>query len=150
LISLKGKEGLFENSPFDERTRQIVTRTKTPLGILIDHDFDKLDHIFVPIIKSEDVVLIDYVQKIIFNNNSIISFLDTNGFIKNNFVMQSAIATLTQKFPNNIVVVTESNLDHTFFKEQDLTLISLESWKVSIDSDTTWVDELSSVLIMKS
>jgi hypothetical protein len=32
------------------------------------------------------------------------------------------------KVPNNIVVVTESNLDHTFFKEQDLTLISLESW----------------------
>ena len=150
IDKFKGKEGLFENSPFDERTRQIVTRTKTPLGILIDHDFDKLDHIFVPIIKSEDVVLIDYVQKMIFNNNSIISFLDTNGFIKNNFVMQSAIATLTQKFPNNIVVVTESNLDHAFFKEQDLTLISLESWKVSIDSDTTWVDELSSVLIMKS
>jgi hypothetical protein len=40
----------------------IVTRTKTPQK-LIDHDFDKLDHIFVPIIKSED--LIDYVQKII-------------------------------------------------------------------------------------
>jgi hypothetical protein len=39
--------------------------------------------------------------------------------------MQSAIATLTQKFP---CLVTESNLDHTFF-EQDLTLISLESWK---------------------
>ena len=150
IDKFKGKEGLFENSPFDERTRQIVTRTKTPLGILIDHDFDKLDHIFVPIIKSEDVVLIDYVQKMIFNNNSIISFLDTNGFIKNNFVMQSAIATLTQKFPNNIVVVTESNLDQAFFKEQDLTLISLVSWKVSIDSDTTWVDELSSVLIMKS
>jgi hypothetical protein len=32
-----GKEGLFENSPFDERTRQIVAKTKKmPLGILID------------------------------------------------------------------------------------------------------------------
>src|SRR5690606_18998242 len=28
-----GKEGLFENSPFDERTRQIIARTKMPLGI---------------------------------------------------------------------------------------------------------------------
>lgn len=150
IDKFKGKEGLFENSPFDERTRQIVTRTKTPLGILIDHDFEALDSIFVPIIKSEDVVLIDYVQKLIFNNNSKISFLDTNGFIKNNFVMQSAVATLLQKFPNNITVVNENELNHTFFKEQDLALISLESWKHIIDTNTTWLDELSSVLIMKS
>jgi Kef-type K+ transport system membrane component KefB len=150
IDKFKGKEGLFENSPFDERTRQIVTRTKTPLGILIDHDFEALDSIFVPIIKSEDVVLIDYVQKLIFNNNSKISFLDTNGFIKNNFVMQSAVTTLMQKFPSSITVVTENDLNTTFFEEQDLTLISLESWKLVIDTDTTWLDEVSSVLIMKS
>jgi Kef-type K+ transport system membrane component KefB len=150
IDKFKGKEGLFENSPFDERTRQIVTRTKTPLGILIDHDFEALDSIFVPIIKSEDVVLIDYVQKLIFNNNSKISFLDTNGFIKNNFVMQSAVTTLMQKFPSSITVVTENDLNNTFFEEQDLTLISLESWKLVIDTDTTWLDEVSSVLIMKS
>ena len=150
IDKFKGKEGLFENSPFDERTRQIVTRTKTPLGILIDHDFEKLDSIFVPIIKSEDVVLIDYVQKLIFNNNSKINFLDTNGFIKNNFVMQSAVATLLQKFPNNISVVTEENLNHEFFQEQDLTLIGLESWKFVIDTGAKWLDEVASVLIMKS
>ena len=150
IDKFKGKEGLFENSPFDERTRQIVTRTKTPLGILIDQDFEKLDTIFVPIIKSDDVVLIDYVQKMIFNNNSKINFLDTNGFIKNNFVMQSAVATLLQKFPANITVVTEGDLNNAFFQEQDLTLISLESWKSVIDNNVSWLDEVSSVLIMKS
>ena len=150
IDKFKGKEGLFENSPFDERTRQIVTRTKTPLGILIDNDFEKVDTVFVPIIKSEDVVLIDYVQKMIFNTNSKINFLDTNGYIKNNFVMQSAVTTLLQKFPNNITVVTEADLNHDFFQSQDLTLISLESWKFVIDSGTFWLDEVSSVLIMKS
>lgn len=150
IDKFKGKEGLFENSPFDERTRQIVTRTKTPLGILIDNDFEKVDTVFVPIIKSEDVVLIDYVQKMIFNTNSKINFLDTNGYIKNNFVMQSAVTTLLQKFPNNITVVTEADLNHDFFQNQDLTLISLESWKFVIDSGTFWLDEVSSVLIMKS
>ena len=33
-----GKEGLFENSPFDERTRQIISKTKMPLGILVDKE----------------------------------------------------------------------------------------------------------------
>jgi hypothetical protein len=31
-----GKEGLFENSPFDERTRQIVAKTKNAT-----RDFDR-------------------------------------------------------------------------------------------------------------
>ncbi|HMI07812.1 MAG TPA: cation:proton antiporter, partial [Flavobacterium sp.] len=30
-----GKEGLFENSPFDERTRQIIAKSKMPVGILV-------------------------------------------------------------------------------------------------------------------
>jgi hypothetical protein len=53
---------------------------------------------FVPIIKS-GCSFDDYVQKLIFNNNSKISFLDTNGFIKNNFVMQSARDHFNAKVP---------------------------------------------------
>jgi hypothetical protein len=62
-------------------------------------------------------------------------------------VMQSAVTTLMQKFPSSITVVTENDLN-TLFEEQDLTLISLK--KLVIDTDTTWLDEVSSVLIMKS
>ena len=37
-----GKEGLFENSPFDERTRQIIARTQMPLGIFMDKNLQKV------------------------------------------------------------------------------------------------------------
>ena len=106
IDKFKGKEGLFENSPFDERTRQIVAKTKTPLGILIDNDFEQMDHVFVPILKSDDAVLMDYVQKMIYNNNSKIHLVDSNGFVKNNFVIQSTVVTLLQKYPNNISVIS--------------------------------------------
>ncbi len=97
-----GKEGLFENSPFDERTRQIVTKTKMPLGILIDKEFQDIDQVFVPIFRSEDSFLIDYAQKLINNNNSKITILDVNNHVKNNFVLESAVDSLEQKHPNNL------------------------------------------------
>lgn len=150
IDKFKGKEGLFENSPFDERTRQIVAKTKTPLGILIDNDFEALNQVFVPILKSDDAALIDYVQKMIYNNNSKINILDMNGFLKNNFVIQSAVAVLLQKFPNNISVISDKQLNTSFFKEQDLMLISLESWKSIIDANTNWLVDVSSVLIIKA
>ena len=150
IDKFKGKEGLFENSPFDERTRQIVAKTKASIGIFIDNNFEALNQVFVPILKSDDAGLIDYVQKMIFNSNSKINFLDVNGHIKNNFVIQSAVVTLLNKYPNNVNVITEKELNVNFFKQQDLMLISLESWKSIIDNDTFWLANVSSVLIVKS
>jgi hypothetical protein len=73
-----------------------------------------------------------------------------NGFLKNNFVIQSAVAVLLQKFPNNISVISDEQLNPAFFKQQDLMLISLESWKCIIDANTNWLVDVSSVLIIKS
>ncbi len=150
IDKFKGKEGLFENSPFDERTRQIVAKTKTPLGILIDNDFEQMDHVFVPILKSDDAVLMDYVQKMIYNNNSKIHLVDSNGFVKNNFVIQSTVVTLLQKYPNNISVISDKEMNTSFIKQQDLMLISLESWKSVMDTAADWLVDIPSVLIIKS
>ncbi len=150
IDKFKGKEGLFENSPFDERTRQIVAKTKKPLGILIDNDFEALNQVFVPIIKSDDAILIDFVQKMVFNSNSKINILDMNGILKNNFVMQSAVSVLLQKFPNNISVINQDVMDTNFLKEQDLMLISLESWKAVLDTDVNLPLGFSSVLIIRA
>lgn len=144
-----GKEGLFENSPFDERTRQIVAKTKMPLGILIDKEFQDIDHVFIPIFRSEDAFLIDYAQKLINNNNSKITILDVNGHVQNNFVLQSAVHSLEQKHTNNLDVLVDRSVSLPFLEKQDLMLISLESWKTLLDSNTDWLIGVPSVLIIK-
>ncbi len=144
-----GKEGLFENSPFDERTRQIVAKTKMPLGILIDKEFQDIDHVFIPIFRSEDAFLIDYAQKLINNNNSKITILDVNGHVQNNFVLQSAVHSLEQKHTNNLEVLVDRSVSLPFLEKQDLMLISLESWKTLLDSNTDWLIGVPSVLIIK-
>jgi hypothetical protein len=51
--------------------------------------------------------LIDYAQKLIYNNNSKITILDVKGHAKNNFVIQSAVTSLEQIHPNNLAIVTD-------------------------------------------
>jgi Kef-type K+ transport system membrane component KefB len=144
-----GKEGLFENSPFDERTRQIVAKTKMPLGILIDKEFRETDRVFIPIFRSEDSFLIDYAQKLIYNTNSNITLLDVNGQVRNNFVIQSAVNSLEQIHPDNLSIITDKVVSLPFLEQQDLMLISLESWKSVLDSDSDWLTGFPSVLIIK-
>jgi hypothetical protein len=144
-----GKEGLFENSPFDERTRQIISKTKMPIGILIDKDLQQVNHVFIPIFSPEDSFVIDYIQKLVYNNNSKIVILDVNGHIDTNFVMKSAIDSLEQKYPNNIGLITDKIIKKEFLAQQDLMLISLESWKALVDSRSDWLSGVPSVLILK-
>ncbi len=144
-----GKEGLFENSPFDERTRQIISKTKAPIGILIDKELQVVNRLFIPIFSSEDSFLIDYAQKLIYNNNSHVAILDVNGHIENNFVLKSAISSLDQKYAENITLMDDKTIKKEFLVHQDLMMISIESWKNLVDSSSDWLSSVPSVLILK-
>ena len=149
IDKITGKEGLFENSPFDESTRQIISKTKMPIGILIDKELQNVDAVFIPIFSTEDAFLLDYIQKLIYNNNSKVTVLDVNNHLKTNFVMESAIRSLSQNYPNNISIVLDKTIKKEFLANQDLMLISLESWKALVDSRSDWLSGVPSVLILK-
>ncbi len=144
-----GKEGLFENSPFDERTRKIISKCKMPLGILVDKDLHQVKNVFIPIFGIEDAFLFDYAQKLIYNANSHISLLDINEQVKNNFIIETAIDSLENKYPSNISLLSENIIEDEFLLQQDLMMISLESWKNLVDSQSTWLSNIPSVLIVK-
>ncbi|TRX21239.1 cation/H(+) antiporter [Flavobacterium franklandianum] len=144
-----GKEGLFENSPFDERTRQIISKTKTPLGILIDKDLQQVNQVIIPIFSPEDTFLIDYAQRLIYNNDSQIMILDVNGNINTNFVLKSAIDSLKEKYPKNITFMDTKIIKKDFLAKLDLMIISVESWKVLLDKYSIWLRRVPSVLIFK-
>ena len=144
-----GKEGLFENSPFDERTRQIISKTKTPLGILINKDLNDINAVLVPIFTAEDSFLIDFVTKLIFNNNSNVTILDINGFVNSDQKIEKSIIGLKNEYPQNISVLNVNNLKAGFLAQQNLMLISLESWKKLVESQSIWLSHVPSVLILK-
>lgn len=149
LDKITGKEGLFENSIFDDRTRQIIAKNKTPLAILVDNDLENTDKVFVPIFNTEDSFLVDFIQKFVFNNNSKVNIIDVNNQIENNFLIKNAIQTLQREFADNIVLVTENQVSKSFLIKQDLMIVSLESWKKLVESQSLWLSNLPSVLIIK-
>ena len=150
LDKFTGKEGLFENSPFDDRTRLIISKSKKPLGILVDKDLNEVEEVFIPIFSADDAFLIDYAQKLIYNNDSKVTVLEINNQVKNNFIIENAIATLDNNFPNSISVIDESDMKAGFLAKQDLMIISLESWKKLVDAQSVWLSTVPSVLIIKT
>lgn len=149
IDKLSGKEGLFENSPFDERTRHIIAYSKMPVGILVDKNLEEIDQVFMPLFSAEDGFLIEYAQKLIHNNDSQITVLDAAGEIKNNSEIKESIRSIEQIAPNHIKMSSEKTMKKEFLDNQDLMIISLDSWKKLVDSQSVWLNNTPSVLIIK-
>lgn len=146
---LTGKEKLFENTVFDERTRLIIKSAKVPVGILLDKGLEEIQTVFIPIFSISDSFLFVYAQKLIHNSQVRVVILDAAGVIKQNPELKESIRSIEQIAPNHIALYNERKIEKEFLAEQDLMLISIDSWKKALESESTWLSHTPSVLIIK-
>ncbi len=150
LNTVKGKGNIFNNSPFDDFTLQILDKTHIPVGILVEKEFKSADRVFVPIFNLSDFYLLEYAKRLINNNNSQIIILDVAGQIRNNIEVKELIRSIEQVAPNHITLYNEKKIDHEFLNSQDLMLISSKSWKNMIDTKSLWLSDIPSTLIISN
>lgn len=149
LNTVTGKEKLFENSPFDDKTQQILSKTQTPVGILVDKGFNFTDRIFLTLFDEDDAFLIEYAHKLIANAGSQVTILDADGFVKNNPHIKESIRSVEQVVPNHIQLLSQKKMEKEYLQSHDLLIISKESWKKQIELRSEWLNNTPSLLIIK-
>ncbi len=139
LNTFTGKEKLFEISYFDDKTQAIVDKTEVPLGIYVDKNLIKTENISVILFNKEDQFLLDYVKLLKKNSQAKISIFDTHEIVNEE-------NKITHE---NVKVIHSSKLEKDFLKEQDLLIMSIDSWKKLIDTRSVWLNNTPSLLIIK-
>lgn len=148
LNQVTGKENLFENSPFSESTRLIISKSKISVGVLIDKGFSNTEEICVPIISKNDAFLIGFAQKMINYSGSRISFIDIANHDEKHHGIKEIIRSLEQLTPNHVKSISSLEINNEFIKQQNLMLISNESWKYLIETKSKWLADIPSTLII--
>ncbi len=143
------KEKLFVNSYFDERTRNIIKSAELPVGIYIDKNAEKIENVFLPIFSISDSFLLIYARKLIHNSRCRVIVLDATGIIRQNHEIKEAIRSIESVAPNHIALYHERKIDKDFLAQQDLMLISLDSWKSVLNTQSVWLSNSPSTLIIK-
>jgi Kef-type K+ transport system membrane component KefB len=139
LNTFTGKEKLFEVNYFDDKTQAIINKTEVPLGIFVDKELAKTENISVILFNNEDQFLLDYVKLLKKNSQAKISIFDTYDIVNEN-------NKITHE---NVKVIHSSKLEKDFLKEQDLLIMSIDSWKKLIDTRSVWLNNTPSLLIIK-
>jgi Kef-type K+ transport system membrane component KefB len=149
LDTLTGKEKLFESAVFDERTKNITRSSKIPVGIYVDKGAQNIENVFIPVFSISDSFLLIYAQKLIHNSGARVIILDASGVIKQNPEMKEAVRSIEQVAPNHIALYHERKIDREFLAQQDLMLISFDSWKKALETQSIWLSNIPSSLIIK-
>lgn len=139
LNTFTGKEKLFENSYFDDKTQAIINKTEVPLGVFMDKNLTKIEKISFILFNKEDQFLLEYVKRMKKSSSAKISIFDTYE------VMNEENKVVHE----NVKVIPTSKLEKDFLKEQDLLIMSIDSWKKLIDTRSVWLNNTPSLLIIK-
>ena len=150
IQKVSGKEKIFGNSPFDERTQSILSNTKVPVGIFVDKNTGSFDQIIVPFYSEKDISLIEYIQRLIKNSETQVTVTDTTDLIRKHTEIKEAIRAIEQEAPNHITLNNESVIDELFLRNFQMMIISANGWKKLVDSRCNWLNQTPSILIIRT
>ena len=146
---ISGREKHLNSSLFAESTRQILAKSKVPVGIFIDNNLNNISKVFLPFFDNKDGFLIEYTRKFISNSDAQITVFDFLGQIRSDSQIKESIRVIEQQAPNHITILDKETIETDFLKQFDLMLISLESWAKLVESKSIWLKNLPSVLILR-
>jgi hypothetical protein len=150
IDQVAGRESLFDDSLFDDHTRFILLRCNIPIGVFIDKGLTNMARVFVPILSDTDDWIFLYLQKLVNNAGSLISVADAmQTFTK---IESSVIKKHVEANSKNsqIRFITTSNIEKEFLQQQQLMMISAESWKSLVDLNPSWLADIPSTLILSA
>lgn len=150
IQKLSGKERLFQNSPFDDRTQNILSRSKVPVGIFVDKNRRDFDQVVVPFFSEKDAFLVEYIQRLIKNSEVQITVSDPNGIIGSHTQVKETIRAIEQQASHHLTLNDHQVIDEWFISQFQLMIISTDGWKKLIDSRQSWLKQTPSILILQA
>lgn len=147
INKVTGKEKFFGNTPFEDTTKFVLLNSTIPVGILIDKGISEIKNVFLPIFNEGDDFLFTYAKMLIENTDAIVNVVDTSVREDNEF--SNLIKSLNPQYQKRIHVLENKTINKENIKQQDLMLVSLDSWTKLEQSQSVWLKNKPSTLIIK-
>ena len=148
--AIRGKNSLFRSKGIlDEKSLEFINKSRTPVGIFIDHDLEQVNKILIPVVSISDVFLLFYAKKVVKNSRVYVSVLDVRGVIESNSEIKEEIANLDIAGDRRVKLMHGIEFKKAMFNEFDLVLLSVDGYKQLSDEVDFQDEEFSSLLLLR-
>ena len=133
------------------RLTSVSNKSDKSIAVLVGANFNKLENIFVPILKEEDILVFSYLHQIAKIANTNITVWDAIGIIDSNIKIQKLFSTISKKAEGEINLWNNNKkISVEFMNEQDLMIIGHSGWDKLICTPLCWIrNDMPSTLIIK-
>jgi hypothetical protein len=146
--TITGKDR-WNDALLSETTKEFIEESRCSVGIFIDKKFVKAENIFIPIYNVGDLFLTYYIKQLVQNEKIKLNVLDILRTVHNDARLKEEMNNILNISPEKIQLTGERKMDREFFAEQDLMIISFESWKRLVESESAWLANIPATLIIK-
>ncbi|MCS6834368.1 MAG: cation/H(+) antiporter, partial [Flammeovirgaceae bacterium] len=135
------------SSPFDQRTRTILAKSKVPVGVLVDRGLQHTEKILLVLGDVSDVWLMNFVQKFVASGStSCVTILLLSEELKKSSEWNEKVQLIASITIN---YVSKDKINKDFLASQNLMLISIPTWKKLLENKTSWLPDIPSTLVLK-
>lgn len=145
LLLVGSSKALFSRDETGGKIKKIFDDCDCSVGVLIDKGFDQINNVLLLIYESSDKFLLQFGRKFLMNSASELTIIDRNNFVQND---KSIVEMLKINSSKKINFQTEMTFLDTSTNNYDLILISLESWDMIRETNSEWIKNSPSLLIL--
>jgi Kef-type K+ transport system membrane component KefB len=149
LLLVGGSNSLFSEDVVGGKVKGFLEETTGHVGVLVDRDFEVADRIMVALQDNNDLFLISFAERFVYNNNARIVLSDPNRLLKTNTIFSMAVDKINAEAEQKIQVHESHNITHDFLTGFNLILVSYAGWKDLTRNKKSWLTQTPSVLILK-
>jgi Kef-type K+ transport system membrane component KefB len=149
INKVTGKEKLFSSTPFEDTTKSVLLNSHIPVGILMDKGkgLTAINTVFVFMFDEKDAFLLTYAKRLAVNGDVRVQLLDASG--SDSVEYKNKVTALSKELPGQVKLLNHKTLSKESLKNQDLMLVSLDSWSKLVDSQSVFLNDRPATLIIR-
>ena len=145
MLLVGSSKAMFSRDETGGKIKYFFDDCKCSVGVLVDRGFDEINNILLLLQNPSDKFLLKYGEKFLMNSAKELTINDGNRILQND---KSTIDSLRSNGSKKINIQYEETFSQTFLNNFDLIIISLESWDKIRETNSEWIKNSPSLLII--
>jgi len=145
MLLVGSSKALFSRDETGGKIKNFFDDCDCSVGVLVDKGFDQINNVLLLLHESSDKFLLQFGRKFLMNSASELTIIDINNSLQKDKSIAQMINVNESKKINFQTQMTFSDIS---MNNYDLILISLESWDKIRETNSEWIKNSPSLLII--
>lgn len=148
LLLMGAAKSLFSQNIMGGKIKSVIENTNCQTGVLFEKSLQNISSVILLIYFVTDRSLLSFIYQLHLNAMTEITIIDISGFRIDNPKFYQISKTVSLLNIPKIKIMDYKNIENNFLLMFDLVILSAAHWQKLSESNSTWIDNSPSILIM--